>query len=213
MRARRTPRRATTRHVLVRRGARHVIRLCVVVVGATTVVVLSGALRWSPAAWRPHLGPAKRLPATDLTAHRLPSRDVPQMSRSADDRIAAADSLKARTLQNGSGPASTHSVDLGSEDPRKLAQSVLPQFGFSSSQFPCLADLWNGESGWNVHAENASSHAYGIPQALPGSKMSSAGPDWRNNALTQIRWGLEYIKRSYGSPCGAEQFKSGHGWY
>ena len=80
---------------------------------------------------------------------------------------------------------------------------MLPDFGFGSDQFSCLDSLYTGESGWNVHADNPSSSAYGIPQALPGSKMASAGPDWENDAATQIRWGLGYIKGRYGSPCSA----------
>jgi hypothetical protein len=64
-----------------------------------------------------------------------------------------------------------------------------------------------------VHADNPSSSAYGIPQALPGSKMAAAGADWQSNAATQIRWGLGYIKARYGSPCSAWGFKQSHGWY
>lgn len=69
------------------------------------------------------------------------------------------------------------------------------------------------ESGWNAFAENAASGAYGIPQALPGSKMASAGADWRTNPATQVRWGLRYIRDSYGSPCGAWQHSEADGWY
>jgi len=64
-----------------------------------------------------------------------------------------------------------------------------------------------------VNADNPTSSAYGIPQALPGAKMASAGADWATNPETQIRWGLGYIRDSYGSPCGANDFKLGHGWY
>jgi hypothetical protein len=64
-----------------------------------------------------------------------------------------------------------------------------------------------------VHADNPNSSAYGIPQALPGSKMASAGPDWANNPITQIRWGLGYIADRYGSPCGAWGHSQSHGWY
>ena len=74
-------------------------------------------------------------------------------------------------------------------DPQQLAEGMLGSFGWSSSQFSCLQPLWNAESGWNVSASNPSSGAYGIPQALPGSKMASAGPDWQTSAATQIRWG------------------------
>jgi outer membrane biosynthesis protein TonB len=82
-----------------------------------------------------------------------------------------------------------------------------------STQFSCLDKLWNRESGWNPHAYNRSSGAYGIPQALPGSKMASAGANWRTSAITQIAWGLGYIRSVYGTPCGAWGHSEGHGWY
>lgn len=75
-----------------------------------------------------------------------------------------------------------------------------------------LETMWDHESGWNVHAANPSG-AYGIPQALPGSKMSSAGPDWQNNAMTQITWGLGYVAERYGNPCDAWSFWQAHHWY
>ena len=89
----------------------------------------------------------------------------------------------------------------------------MPQYGMSSSEFDCLDNIWSQESGWNVHADNPTSSAYGIPQALPGSKMSSAGPDWEDNPETQIRWGLGYIQSRYGSACAAWSYKQGAGWY
>ena len=98
-------------------------------------------------------------------------------------------------------------------DPRSIAKALLPQYGFSESQFSCLDPLWQGESGWDLHATNPSSGAYGIPQALPGSKMATAGSDWQNNAATQIKWGLDYIRGRYGTPCGAWSFKQANGWY
>jgi Transglycosylase SLT domain len=76
-----------------------------------------------------------------------------------------------------------------------------------------LPPLWVRESGWNPYAQNSSSGAYGIPQALPGSKMASAGSDWATNPETQIRWGLSYIRASYGSPCGAWSHSESYGWY
>jgi hypothetical protein len=94
-----------------------------------------------------------------------------------------------------------------------IAQSLMPSYGFSvSSQWGCLFDLWQAESGWDVTAENASG-AYGIPQALPGSKMASAGPDWETDATTQIKWGLGYIQSEYGTPCGAWDHEEADGWY
>jgi hypothetical protein len=93
-----------------------------------------------------------------------------------------------------------------------IAYSLLPSFGFSTNQFGCLDNLWTQESGWQYNAENASG-AYGIPQALPGSKMASAGADWQTNPKTQIKWGLGYIKAMYGTPCGAWAHEQSYGWY
>jgi hypothetical protein len=85
--------------------------------------------------------------------------------------------------------------------------------GWGSDQFDCLVSLWNRESHWNAFAQNPSSGAYGIPQALPGSKMASAGDDWQTNPATQITWGLGYISGRYGSPCGAWAHSQALGWY
>ena len=100
-----------------------------------------------------------------------------------------------------------------SGSPQQIAEQMLSQFGWSSGQFSCLQPLWAHESGWNIYASNPSSGAYGIPQALPGSKMASAGPDWQSNAATQIRWGLTYIQGTYGSPCAAWSHEQADGWY
>jgi hypothetical protein len=123
------------------------------------------------------------------------------------------DHQKKRALDQGSGGQVTETEDLTGGDPRTVAKALLPQFGFGADQFSCLDSIYSQESGWNTHADNPSSSAYGIPQALPGSKMASAGPNWENDAATQIKWGLGYIKGRYGSPCSAWGFKQGHGWY
>jgi hypothetical protein len=93
------------------------------------------------------------------------------------------------------------------------ARGAVARYGWGDDQFPCLVALWNRESGWRVQALNRSSGAYGIPQALPGEKMASAGPDWRTSAATQISWGLAYIKARYASPCGAWDHSQRTGWY
>jgi len=94
-----------------------------------------------------------------------------------------------------------------------IAYKLLPSFGFDpKTQFSCLDNIWSRESGWRTTAENASG-AYGIPQALPGSKMASAGSDWQTNPATQITWGLGYIKGRYGTPCDAWSFWQANGWY
>ncbi|WP_344369255.1 lytic transglycosylase domain-containing protein [Agromyces tropicus] len=92
------------------------------------------------------------------------------------------------------------------------AQAVAAR-GWPSTEFDCLVALWNKESGWRVNAYNASSGAYGIPQALPGEKMATAGADWATNAATQIEWGLGYIQGRYGTPCGAWAHSQSVGWY
>lgn len=81
------------------------------------------------------------------------------------------------------------------------------------TQFNCLDKLWKKESGWRWWADNPYSAAYGIPQANPGSKMKSAGSDWRTNPRTQIRWGLKYIKSRYKTPCKAWEHSRNTGWY
>lgn len=83
----------------------------------------------------------------------------------------------------------------------------------SPSQLGCFDSVINRESGWDVHATNPSSGAYGLPQALPGSKMASEGADWQYNPRTQLRWALKYMNGTYGSPCGAWSHEINYGWY
>ena len=89
---------------------------------------------------------------------------------------------------------------------------VINSYGWTENDFTCLVSLWNAESGWSVTAGN-SSGAYGIPQALPGSKMASEGSDWATNGQTQIRWGLNYIRSTYGSPASAWAHFQSVNWY
>lgn len=91
---------------------------------------------------------------------------------------------------------------------KAIAQQMVP-----SGQFQCFSKIINQESTWNYKAVNSSSGAYGLVQALPGSKMASAGADWRTNPATQIKWGLNYMNDRYGSPCGAWSFHQANGWY
>ncbi|EJF45334.1 G5 domain-containing protein [Actinomyces massiliensis] len=94
-----------------------------------------------------------------------------------------------------------------------IARSMMGSYGWGDGEFSCLQSLWNRESGWNYQAENASSGAYGIPQALPGSKMSSVAGDWATNPSTQITWGMQYIQGRYGTPCSAWAHSESVGWY
>jgi hypothetical protein len=122
-------------------------------------------------------------------------------------QLAAQPTAGAQPTQAATAPPAA------SGSPQQIAEAMLASFGWSSSQFSCLDPLWAHESGWSVTAYNPGSGAYGIPQAVPGSKMASAGPDWQTNAATQIRWGLEYIKGTYGSPCAAWGHEQATGWY
>jgi hypothetical protein len=102
----------------------------------------------------------------------------------------------------------------GTTDPREMARQILKnKYGYGENQFDCFNNIIMRESMWRVNATNPSSGAYGIPQALPGSKMATVASDWRTNPATQIIWGIEYMKKRYGSPCAAWGFKSSHGWY
>lgn len=96
----------------------------------------------------------------------------------------------------------------------KLGQEMAAKRGWTGDEWSCLYHLWAKESGWDHLKYNyAGSGAYGIPQALPGSKMSSHGSDWKTNPATQIAWGLDYIAGRYGSPCGAWDHSTSRGWY
>lgn len=103
-------------------------------------------------------------------------------------------------------------VQVGSN--RALGQDLAAQlYGWGGDEWSCLDNLWARESGWSHTAENRSSGAYGIPQALPGSKMATFGADWATNPATQIKWGLSYIAGRYGTPCGAWSYFQQKNWY
>lgn len=106
--------------------------------------------------------------------------------------------------------APTVTVEPGTA--QDVAAGILSEFGYGADQLGCLVELWGHESGWRTNAGNPSG-AYGIPQALPGSKMASVGDDWETNPATQIRWGLGYISGRYGSPCNAWDSFQNKGWY
>ena len=136
-------------------------------------------------------------------------------AKAAAQQAAQQQAAKQQATQQQAAQQTTAqpATSAPSGSPQQIAEQMLSQFGWSSSQFSCLQPLWALESGWNIYASNPSSGAYGIPQALPGSKMASAGPDWQSNAATQIRWGLTYIHGTYGSPCAAWSHEEADGWY
>ncbi len=130
-------------------------------------------------------------------------------ARKLETKVIAAKKAAAarkKAEQNGgpvpfTGPIPDSCDEFGGS--RAIGCTLTLKAGFGINQFPCLDKLWKKESGWNYRAENRGSGAYGIPQALPGRKMASAGADWKTNPATQIKWGLGYIKGRYDTPCGA----------
>ena len=169
-------------------------------------------------------GPSRSIPShvRDADAGSLPavSGQMLQMQafqQSITSQAQPAYQIRAAVAQLAaarSNAAQAQAVKkAAARSPRRIAEAMLGSFGWSSGQFSCLDPLWAHESGWSVTAYNAGSGAYGIPQALPGSRMASAGPDWQTSAATQIRWGLEYIESTYGSPCAAWDHELATGWY
>ena len=135
----------------------------------------------------------------DAAAHTMHMVGVPQVAAMADLGTA------------GVGAVSFPPPDPGTAE--SIAFNMMSSFGFDpNTQFSCLNNIWTRESGWRWNAANASG-AYGIPQALPGDKMASAGADWQTDPTTQIKWGLGYIQATYGTPCNAWSFWMANGWY
>lgn len=135
--------------------------------------------------------------AAERKAKKKAERKAAESKRRAAEQRAA----RARAAQGGS-PAQN----------RALGMQMCADKGWSSSQCNDLGALWQKESGWNSRAHNPSG-AHGIPQALPGSKMASAGPNWQGSARTQIAWGLGYIESRYGNPSNALAHSYRTGWY
>jgi hypothetical protein len=200
-------------HTRLVRRVRGAAVLSGVAVVATGLAVSTGVMaKPSPVDASAALASSSSSQATKLSQDELSEREE-RASRSTADRRPRTDRTKARVLSDQAGAAVTRSEDLRAADPKSLARALMPKYGLSSSEFSCLESLWEKESGWSVTADNPTSSAYGIPQALPGSKMSSAGSDWENNPETQIRWGLGYIRDRYGSACSAWGHSQANNWY
>ncbi|HYZ56182.1 MAG TPA: hypothetical protein VE733_22145 [Streptosporangiaceae bacterium] len=159
---------------------------------------------------------AARKAAAVKTARKAAAKAAQQKTAPRPAAVQAAARLTAAqraAAQQAASRQAVTTVPTVPSSPRNIAVAMLATFGWSSNQFSCLQPLWAAESGWRVNASNPNTGAYGIPQALPGSKMASAGADWQSDAATQIRWGLGYIKGSYGSPCAAWGHQRSTGWY
>jgi hypothetical protein len=152
---------------------------------------------------------SKRAVAAQAQAAAAQARAAAAQARAAAAQARAATAQVAAQKRAQAALATAET----SGTPQQIAAAMLSQYGWSSDQMSCLQPLWQRESNWQVTATNASSGAFGIPQALPASKMASAGSDWQTSAYTQIKWGLGYIQQVYGSPCGAWNHEMASGWY
>ncbi len=148
-----------------------------------------------------------------LKDHTAASNEVSR-SGTRPPAVAVQRATKSRALRvSKQSPSRAITATVAPADPRAIALSMLPAYGWGSGEYACLDQLWISESDWDPYAENPTSGAYGIPQSLPPAKMARAGDDWRTNPAAQIEWGLEYIRLSYGTPCGAWTFKQANNWY
>jgi hypothetical protein len=158
--------------------------------------------------------------ADDFTTVVNPSRDLSAARPHQVRQPAASLAQKRHRPRHIAAPAPVTAAPLPPSPqplpPAPAPVSAVQNYALSlvgSVQFVCLLSLWDVESGWNYQAENPSG-AFGIPQALPGSKMAAAGPDWMTNPYTQVKWGvLDYIDPVYGSACNAWAHEEADGWY
>ena len=156
---------------------------------------------------------AKAAAEAKAAATKARALEKKAIAQKAAEKAAAAD--KAKSESGGTvaytGPIPTSCKEYVGN--RATGCALMLDAGFKIDQFPCLDKLWKRESGWNARAYNSGSGAYGIPQALPGSKMASIADDWKTNPATQIKWGLGYIEGRYDTPCGAWSHSESTGWY
>ena len=144
--------------------------------------------------------------------------EAAQAHKAAEEAAAAAQKAAEEAAAKAQAEAEAAAAALAAANTPEGAQATARQmasatYGWGSDQFSCLVSLWSKESGWNYQAYNDSSGATGIPQALPGGKMASAGSDWQTSAATQIAWGLGYISSVYGTPCSAWGHSQSTNWY
>jgi hypothetical protein len=152
---------------------------------------------------------ARKQAAADAIAKQQAAK---QAAADAKARQKAQQEAASRSASNDSSGSSSSLLPLQSSytiaQIQAMARQIVP-----SGQFQCFSNIVDHESTWNYRAVNASSGAYGLVQALPGSKMSSVGADWQTNPATQIKWGLNYMNSRYGSPCDAWSFWQANGNY
>ncbi|WP_416977153.1 transglycosylase SLT domain-containing protein [Streptomyces sp. T028] len=149
------------------------------------------------------------------TARKQAAKDAVAKQKAAAAKAKAEKEAKEReeaetqsSTASGSNASFPQQASYTVAEVQAIARQIVP-----AGQFQCFSNIVNHESTWNYQAVNPTSGAYGLVQAYPGSKMSSAGADWRTNPATQIKWGLNYMNERYGSPCDAWDYWQANGSY
>ncbi|MER6145808.1 transglycosylase SLT domain-containing protein [Streptomyces sparsogenes] len=151
---------------------------------------------------------ARKQAAKDAKAKKLAAEKAAAEAKAAKEREEAKKKLAASRSATRDAGSFAQQASYTIAEVQSMARQIVP-----ADQFQCFSNIVNHESGWNYKATNSSSGAYGLVQALPGSKMASAGADWRTNPATQIKWGLNYMNERYHSPCGAWSFWQANHYY
>lgn len=162
---------------------------------------------WSTKGWKP--GPVTLQEAFGIKKGTV---SFPPLQPVLANQVANSMQSGPKTSQGQPSGGTGGGVNGTEAQNKALGQKMAAAVGWTGIQWTDLNNIVMAESGWNVHAANPSG-AYGIPQALPGSKMASAGPNWQNSAQTQIKWMLGYIRSTYGNPANAWAFHLANGWY
>lgn len=149
---------------------------------------------------------ARKAAAETAIAKKEAAEKAEKAAQEAKEREEAEQAASRDAARDASDFAVQSSYTIA--EIQSMAASMVP-----SGQFQCFSNIVDHESDWNYRAVNPSSGAYGLFQALPGSKMSSVGSDWQTNPATQIKWGLNYMNERYGSPCDAWAFWQANNWY
>jgi colicin import membrane protein len=223
------PGRPRGRHAVPSAGSRR--RQGAYAVAGVTALTLGGSMTFSgelpamaqaAALTLSGAAPADGLRENAQAAAQPPQRAVPMAVWLADQVHAARDAERAAALARAQAQAKAAeqakatyaaAVAAAQADPQGTARTLAAQRGWTGGEYTCLQTLWHKESTWRYTATNPSSGAYGIPQALPAEKMATVAADWRTNPVTQMTWGLGYIKSVYGTPCSALNFHYANNWY
>ncbi|MFB8028965.1 lytic transglycosylase domain-containing protein [Streptomyces sp. NPDC056465] len=153
--------------------------------------------------------------SAEETARIQAAKDAKSKKQAAEDKLEAEREAKEKEAERASRSSVRDASSFSAKGSYSVAEvQAMARQMMPADQFQCFSNIVDRESGWNYQASNPSSGAYGIMQALPGSKMASAGADWQTNPATQIKWGLSYMNSDrYGSPCAAWSFWQANHWY